>query len=138
MTSLWMPPAPIEEAFQKVHDGFAFAKVSRDTVTKQKQLRMVYDLKQKTGRFSSACKHWRNKASTDKTWVNLKTHFKTADQDQRLNVTAKYAGSTLPMLINLKTPTSNRRISGPRPPLFLTPLPPSQALQRAAMNISQP
>ena len=55
MTSPWTLPAPTEKASQKVQGGFAFAKVGGDTVTKQKQLRMIYNLKHKTGRFRYAC-----------------------------------------------------------------------------------
>ena len=48
----------------------------------------------KTGCFGSASKLWHNKSSTDKTWINLKTHFKASDQDQRLNGTSEDAGYT--------------------------------------------
>ena len=33
----------------------------------------------------------REMATTNKTWANLKIHFKTVDHDHRLNLTTKYS-----------------------------------------------
>ena len=92
MTSSWTPPAPVEETFQKFHSGSSFAKASKETITKQKQVRIGYNLMHKTSRLGSVCQRWCKKSSADKMWVNLKTHFKLANQNQRLKATAKDAG----------------------------------------------
>ena len=84
-----MQPVPIEYAFQKVEDGVALSKAVGDTVTKHNQVHIGYNLMHKTGRIGYTCDRWHKKISMEKTWFNLKTHFKAANQDQCLNATVK-------------------------------------------------
>ena len=68
----------------------------------------------KTGHFGPTCKRWRKKSSTDKTWVNLKTHFKAADRYQFPNATAKdggYARSTNSDHINQSKDANKQQVN---------------------------
>jgi hypothetical protein len=92
MSAAWHPPTPIEDLFEQLRAGRAFAIEGGDATSVQTQVRLGYNIIFKTGVFNQACREWRNKPTADHTFPIFQTHFKQWDRDRRLTDTAGSAG----------------------------------------------
>jgi hypothetical protein len=92
MAADWNPPTPIEDLFEQLRAGEAFAVDGGDPPSEPRLVRLGYSIIRKTGLFEVACREWRYKATADKTFANLQIHFKQGDRDRQLTATAGTAG----------------------------------------------
>jgi hypothetical protein len=92
MATDWNPPTPIEDLFEQLRSGEAFAVDGGDPPSEPRLVRLGYSLIQKTGLFEVACREWRYKPTADKTFANLQIHFKRGDRDRQLTITSGTAG----------------------------------------------
>jgi hypothetical protein len=92
MEARWHPPVPIEDLFEQLRAGAAFALEGGDTLPPAAVVRLGYTIILKTGLFENACREWRAKAPKNKTMVDFKKHFKKWDKDRKLTLTAEQAG----------------------------------------------
>jgi hypothetical protein len=92
MSAAWHPPTPIEDLFEQLRAGAEFATEGGDTPSTPQMVRLGYNLIYKTGLFPQVCREWRDKPAADKTFDNLKLHFKKWDKDRKLLATSSSAG----------------------------------------------
>jgi hypothetical protein len=92
MKTPWHPPVSIEAMFQQIEDGVKFATAGNDAPSANTIVRIGYNIIYATGRFTIGCHEWRKLTDAQKTWAQLKTHFKAADTDLRLTTTSNSAG----------------------------------------------
>ena len=92
MATDWNPPTPIEDLFEQLRSGEAFAVDGGDPPSEPRLVRLGYSIIQKTGLFEVACREWRYKPQVDKTFANLQLHFKKGDRDRQLTITSGTAG----------------------------------------------
>jgi hypothetical protein len=71
MAADWNPPTPIEDLFEQLRAGEAFAVDGGDPPSEPRLVRLGYSIIRKTGLFEVACRKWRYKATADKTFANL-------------------------------------------------------------------
>eukprot|EP00978_Attheya_sp_CCMP212_P019478 scaffold54635_cov57-Attheya_sp.AAC.2 len=74
--AVWNPPTPIEDLFEQLRAGAAFATKGGDAPSKT----------------AIACRKWRDKPQVDRTMVQFKKHFKHWEKDRRLMLTTGAAG----------------------------------------------
>jgi hypothetical protein len=74
MATAWHPPTPIEDLFEQLRAGQAFATKGGDAPSAPQIIRLGYNLIFKTGLFNTTYREWRDKPTADKTFANLKTH----------------------------------------------------------------
>ena len=86
------PPVPIEHMFERFEKAVLFAAAGNDPISGPQVIRHAYNTIRKNGLFDIACREWRNKTEATKIWTTFKTHFKSADSDLRLTMTAGTAG----------------------------------------------
>jgi hypothetical protein len=92
MKTPWHPPVSIKAMFQQIEDGVKFATAGNDAPSANTTVRIGYNIIYATGRFTIGCHEWRKLTDEQKTWAQLKTHFKAADTDLRLMTTSNSAG----------------------------------------------
>jgi hypothetical protein len=92
MGAAWNPPTPIEDLFEQLRAGAAFATEGGDAPSKPAMVRLGYNIILKTGLFEQACRAWREKTQADRTMLNFKKHFKHWEKDRRLMLTTGAAG----------------------------------------------
>jgi hypothetical protein len=92
MWSQWHPPTAIEYLFVQIEDGVAFVIEGQDEPTNPTVLRWAYKIIPLTGRFEISCPEWRHMDTRTKTWALLKSHFKAAYSDIRLQATSGTSG----------------------------------------------
>ena len=82
---------PIENLFEQIDDSVEYADNANTPFTTEQILATAYLLIFQTGQLERACEEWDAKATVDRSWVNFKTHFRTAHQrfmkQQRLRQT---------------------------------------------------
>ena len=92
MKAQWYPTTSIEGLFETIDDGSAYATAGEDAFTDTQLVRFAYNTIDSNGRMSLACRDWRGRPKSDRTWPNFKTDFKAAHLDLRLCTTAGAAG----------------------------------------------
>eukprot|EP00978_Attheya_sp_CCMP212_P030085 scaffold109528_cov24-Attheya_sp.AAC.1 len=93
MEADWNSPTPIEDLFEQLRAGAAFATEGGDAPSAPRLVRLLgYNIINKTGLFELGCRDWRNKPPADKTFAQLQVHFKRWDRDRILLATARSAG----------------------------------------------
>ena len=75
--------APIETLYDQIEQAFDIAEAGHQPYTNAQVLTRTYNIILQTGMFTDACREWRNKIPTDKTWENFKIHFAQAHKDLR-------------------------------------------------------
>lgn len=84
----WNDTEPIENLFEQVDDGAAYAEAGGEPYTDLQLVRMAYKNVNATDRLHLACRDWRAKPDADKTWQNFKIEFKIAHLDARESATS--------------------------------------------------
>jgi hypothetical protein len=92
MATDWNPPTPIEELFEQLRAGLAFATEGGDAPSAPRLVRLGYSIIIKTGLFELGCREWRNKPDVDKTFAAFQVHFKRWDRDRLLLLNTRMAG----------------------------------------------
>jgi hypothetical protein len=92
MNAKWHPPTPIEDLFEQLRAGAAFALEGGDILPPASVVRLGYTIILQTGLFDEACRSWRDKDQQDRTMVLFKKHFKKWEKDRRLMLTTGTAG----------------------------------------------
>ena len=59
MMSPWTPPSPIENLFEQLREGIAFALAGGEILAPTSVIRIGYNLIVATGLFATACREWR-------------------------------------------------------------------------------
>eukprot|EP00978_Attheya_sp_CCMP212_P029636 scaffold105942_cov70-Attheya_sp.AAC.2 len=89
MEADWNPPTPIEDLFEQLWAGAAFATEGGDAPSAPRLVRLGYNIINETGLFELGCRDWHNKPAADKTFAQLHVHFKRSwDRDRKLLATA--------------------------------------------------
>eukprot|EP00978_Attheya_sp_CCMP212_P037757 scaffold181064_cov60-Attheya_sp.AAC.1 len=94
MGAAWNPPIPIEDMFEQLRAGAAFAAEGGDALSKPAMVCIGYNLILKTGLFDEGCRDcwWRKKSQADRTMATFKKHFKMWEKDRCLMLTTGTAG----------------------------------------------
>jgi hypothetical protein len=92
MSAAWHPPTAIEDLFEQFCARAEFATEGSDAPSKPQMVRLDYNIIFKTGLFNTACREWCDTPAADKTFANLKMHFKKWDKDRKLLETSSSAG----------------------------------------------
>eukprot|EP00978_Attheya_sp_CCMP212_P018413 scaffold50382_cov35-Attheya_sp.AAC.1 len=77
MTAKWHPPTPIEDLFEQLRAGAAFALEGEYTLLPTSVVQLGYTILLQTGLFDQACRDWRDKAQKDRTMVLFKKHLRS-------------------------------------------------------------
>jgi len=83
MKAQWDPDTPIEMLYKQIEDGTEYASLAGITIPNKEKVAIAYKLIYQIGELPLACKDWRNKLDSDKTWDNFKTHFISEYQDYK-------------------------------------------------------
>ena len=85
--------ASIEELIEQIDLAIAYANAGVAPYTEVQIVTIAYTLIFNTGMYNDACKEWRKRSASNKTWSNYKTHFMDAhDNLRQTQQTAKVAG----------------------------------------------
>lgn len=74
---------PVDVVFDPIDDLEELAALANEPMSEAQKIAMAFIIFQNTGKFKSDLKSWNRKAPHDKTWTNMKTHFRDALQDAR-------------------------------------------------------
>ena len=75
--------APIETLYDQIEQAVDIAEAGHQPYTNAQVLTRAYNIILQTGMFTDACREWRNKPRTEKTWEQFKVHFAKAHKDLR-------------------------------------------------------
>eukprot|EP00978_Attheya_sp_CCMP212_P026980 scaffold89849_cov68-Attheya_sp.AAC.1 len=76
MATDWNLCTPIEDLFEQLRAGSAFATEGGDAPSAPRLVCLGYTIIHKTGLFELGCREWRNnKPAIDKTFAELRIHF---------------------------------------------------------------
>ena len=74
---------PVDVVFDPIDDLEELADGAEQPMTEAQKINMAFITFQNCGKFKSDLKAWNRKATADKTWLNMKTHFREALEDIR-------------------------------------------------------
>ena len=93
MKEAYDPNAPIEDLIEQIDLAIAYADAGGAPYTVVQTITIAYTLIFNTVMYNNACKEWRKRSASDKTWSKYKTHFMDAhDNLRQTQQTAKVAG----------------------------------------------
>jgi hypothetical protein len=88
----WNPDEPMEDLWLRLHECQRYAMAAGEAIPDAAAIRLTLAVLEKTGVFITACEKWRDRPDAEWTLVNLKAHFKKADQERIRVLTARGAG----------------------------------------------
>ena len=88
----WDPTSPFETLIDQIETAQELAIDGMQPYSQPQILSNALHLVQKTGVFAEDCRKWTAKPEPEKTWTNFKTHFLDAQEQFRLQQTAKHSG----------------------------------------------
>ena len=136
-TTIYNPALPIDVIFNKIIALSELAEAANIPYSQQQKITIAYNILNRSGRFVSDIKEWKRKPAIERTWINLKTHFRRAHDELRetSNDTlqamqhANIAQQVIEGIGHLIPPTSTNEppppTSTPTVPTNLSPAPPS-------------
>lgn len=77
------PSLPIDSIFNAVTALSELAEAANIPYSKQQQITIAYNILNRSGRFVTDIKEWKRKPVADRTWPNLKLHFRRAHDELR-------------------------------------------------------
>lgn len=93
MQQRWAVTTPIEMLYAQIDDGASYALDGNSAYTDKQLVMYGYNIINVKSIMSLGCRDWRLKeAAADKTWNNLKVHFKAAHADLCTTSTTSTAG----------------------------------------------
>ena len=81
--TLYNPSLPIDTLFNSIIALSELAEAATVPYTEQQQITIAYNILNRSGRFISDIKDWKRKPAADRTWINLKIHFRRAHDELR-------------------------------------------------------
>jgi hypothetical protein len=81
MRRAWDPQKPVETLFKQIQDCADYSDAGGVPICPSQQINIGYAKIFSTGHFMSACLHWNEKSTAEKTWTHFKSHF-AADHRQ--------------------------------------------------------
>jgi hypothetical protein len=78
MRRAWDPQHPVETLFKQIQDCADYSEAGGVLIGHPQQINVGYAQIFSTRHFMSACRHWNEKPSADKTWTHVKSHFAAA------------------------------------------------------------
>jgi hypothetical protein len=128
MRRAWDPQPPVETLFKQIQDCADYSEAGGVPIGPSQQINVGCAKIFATGHFMSACRHWNEKAATEKTWTHFKSDFAAAHRqhNQMKGETAAHSGfhsvnaamtqtedqmaeATIGALANLETATAEDR-----------------------------
>lgn len=79
----WDLDTPVQVLFKQVEDGVKYARLAGVVIQDKEKIATGYNLIHKTGELSAACRDWRKKSESAKTWSTFKSHFTAEYQDYK-------------------------------------------------------
>ena len=74
---------PVDVVFDPIKDLSELAEIAEQPMSEAQKISMAFVIFQNTGKFKSDLESWNRKPDADKTWINMKTHFREAFQEIR-------------------------------------------------------
>ena len=74
---------PIKMYYEKIEDCIQYAKDRGTTISTEQVMQTVYHVVHVSGLYNDACKKWRRRHTTTKTWEHFKAFFSTEYYDQQ-------------------------------------------------------
>lgn len=74
---------PIDTIYHKIEDLAEYAELAYAPMTQAQTMNIAYNVINRTGRFDNAIREWNRLPQVQKTWINLKNHFRTAQAELR-------------------------------------------------------
>ena len=81
--TIYNPSLPIDIIFNKIIALSELADAAGIPYSQQQQLTLAYNILNRSGRFVSDIKEWKRRPAIERTWFNLKTHFRRAHDELR-------------------------------------------------------
>lgn len=75
------PREPIDELYLMIEDLVDMSEAANCPYTQNQTINMGYIILRRTGQFTDSLKTWIRKAQNQKTWINFKVHFSTAQRE---------------------------------------------------------
>ena len=85
LETAWDPHSPTETVFKRANDCRAFARSGGDQLTDSKLIRETLKVFEKSGVLGDGVKDWKKKTAANKTWANMRTHFRDANRRRLLD-----------------------------------------------------
>jgi hypothetical protein len=89
------PGQPVDVVFNAVDDLVEFADLAGQPMSQRQTISRAYVILHKTNQFDRAITEWNRKLPVEKTWINFKTHFRTAHRELRESAPTTLAASEL-------------------------------------------
>jgi hypothetical protein len=83
MRRAWDPQQPVETLFKQIQDCADYSEAGGVLIGHPQQINVGYAKIFATGYFMSACRHWNEKPSAEKTWTHFKSHFAAAHRQHK-------------------------------------------------------
>jgi hypothetical protein len=83
MGRAWDPQQPVETLFKQTQDCADYSEAGGVLIGHPQQINVGYAKIFATGHFMSACRHWNEKPSTEKTWTHFKYQFVAAQRQHK-------------------------------------------------------
>ena len=74
---------PIDSIFNTIIALSELAEAANIPYSQQQQITIAYNILNRSGRFVSDIKEWKRKPANERTWINLKVHFRRAHDELR-------------------------------------------------------
>jgi hypothetical protein len=81
--AIYDPSRPIDTLFNSIVALAELAEAANVPYSEQQQITIVYNILNRSGRFTSDIKDWKRKPAAERTWINLKLHFRRAHDELR-------------------------------------------------------
>ena len=81
--TLYNPSLPIDSIFNTIIALSELAEAANIPYSQQQQITIAYNILNRSGRFISDIKEWKRKPAAERTWINLKVHFRRAHDELR-------------------------------------------------------
>ena len=78
----WSPIQPLEDLWHQILEARRYAQ-SHDPISEAAAIRAALTNMEHSGVFTDPLKDWRRRPVAEHTWINLLTHFNTADKERR-------------------------------------------------------
>jgi hypothetical protein len=83
MRRAWNPQQPVETLFKQIQDCDDYSEAGGVPIGHSQQINVGYAKIFATGHFMIACRRWKEKKTTEKTWTHFKSHFAAAHRQHK-------------------------------------------------------
>jgi hypothetical protein len=82
-STIYDPSLPIDTLFNSIVALAELAEAANVPYSEQQQITIAYNILNRSGRFVSDIKEWKRRPAVERTWINLKLHFRRAHDELR-------------------------------------------------------